>query len=440
MARSRFRRLHQVLRAAWTGDTTANTGSGSLLLAIPFYVAGLRVSSMTGIPSIGPGGQLGQATPLTYTITMLGMLATALSVALFYLCSRVVGFSPRASGIAALGLGLCTFAWYWARTFMSEPTSMFALLVAFYAQLRDAARPSSAWLLLAGSALAFAVLLRVASVIVLPGFGLWLLLEVCAVGERASVCAAATGCMGPPRHRRHWRRRQLQRDPIRQLHRHRLRPPGGTSRGENVGRRVWNAFQPRTKHVSLRSDSDCGCRWVDSTVASGTTGRYCHRINCRAVCPASLSAPVLGRRRLLESSLHREHFPFLMLGLAAVVDRGLRPAGWFALVMVALASVAVQSAGDCRVMHSLCIENDGDRSLIRSTDVACSIFPLVEHARSLVARDLPFHLAPVFFQSTSLAWFQATAFMTGVVLLSMYLRSIFGDADAKAGSDGTLSG
>ena len=50
--------------------------------------------------------------------------------------------------------------------------------------------------------------------------------------------------------------------------------------------------------------------------------------------------------------------------------------------------------------------------------------PIVEHARSLLAGEFPLHLAPVFFQSTSLARLQGFAFMAGVLLLGLYVRSL----------------
>jgi hypothetical protein len=48
--------------------------------------------------------------------------------------------------------------------------------------------------------------------------------------------------------------------------------------------------------------------------------------------------------------------------------------------------------------------------------------PRVEHGRSLLAGELPLHLAPVFFGSSALAWFQAAAFLSGLFLLLIWVR------------------
>jgi hypothetical protein len=127
----------------------------------------------------------------------------------------------------------------------------------------------------------------------------------------------------------------------------------------------------------------------------------------------------------------------LMLGLAALVDRGLHWPGWLTLAALGVVSVIVQVLGivvSCIPYASrmLATEASADRLIWHA-----GFSPLAEHARSLVARDLPLHLAPVFFQSRSLAWFQAAAFVAGCALLIVYLRSISREVRIRV-SDGTL--
>lgn len=406
-------------------------GLGQSLLAIPFYVAGIKLSSLTGIASVADGDRLGQATPLTYSVTLLGMLATALSVALFFLSARLMGFGPRASGFAALGLGLGTFAWYWALTFMTEPVSMLMLLVAFYAQLRDATRPAYAWLLLAGSALGFALLLRIGNLGVLPGFGLWLVWEVARTsgGIRRAVLRIASwlvpvmaGIAGFLAYN------ALRFGDVAELG---YGPPAGHLAGKMWVGVYGLLFSPgRSMFLYAPILIAAAVGWIP-------LWRTRRRI---AIAVALILVPFI----LLHARLPywdgggcwspryvASILPFLMLGFAALVDRVPSRAGWVALALVAILSVGVQILGiavPCIPYASKMMETTSSyERLLWHAEYS----PLTEHARSALARDQPLHFAPVFFQSTSLAWFQTAALLAGLTLLVVFFRSVAGEARAS---------
>src|SRR6187397_2029715 len=79
-------------------------GLGQSILAIPFYLIGATLAPLTDITDVD-GDRISQFSSVTYVVPILGMFATALSVALFFLTARLMGFSTVGSSVAALGLG-----------------------------------------------------------------------------------------------------------------------------------------------------------------------------------------------------------------------------------------------------------------------------------------------------------------------------------------------
>jgi glycosyltransferase involved in cell wall biosynthesis len=409
-------------------------GLGQSLLAVPFYVVGTRAAAWTGNRA-DDAGLFKQATILTYLLTMLGMLATALSVALFYFCARRVGFDQRASAIAALALALGTFVWYWARTFMTEPPTMLMLLVAFYAQLRDAEKPSPRWLVLAGAALGYAVLLRVAAVVVLPGFGLWLLWETwrnastirsAAVRIAAWFFPVAAGITAV-----------LTYNFVRFAT---FSDIGyGSTAAAHLGGKLWVGL-----YGMLFSPGRSMFLYAPMLIASAVGWVSLWRTRRRvAVAVALIVVPyVLFHSRLpywdgggcWSPRYISTIMPLLMLGMAALVARGLSRSGWIAIGLLGVVSVSVQLLG----VTVSCVPYAAKMyATPETTDRIMwhmEYSPLAEHARSAFAHEMPVHVAPVMFQSTTLAWLQGLSLTAGLVLLAVYGRTLAG-APREAGAD-----
>jgi 4-amino-4-deoxy-L-arabinose transferase-like glycosyltransferase len=111
-------------------------------------------------------------------VCLLGTFCTVGTVLLLYLSCLQLGFDEYASILAALTFGTCTFAWFYARTFMTEPASTFFLVLTFYAMLRFKGGRRLTWLCLSGFGLGLAILVRMQNMIVLPAFAIWLIFEL----------------------------------------------------------------------------------------------------------------------------------------------------------------------------------------------------------------------------------------------------------------------
>jgi hypothetical protein len=175
------------------GRWYARYGLGQSLLAIPLYLLGSLLPPTVRTENVFDPHGFVTATPLAFAVTGVGSLTTAGAVALLYLTCRALGYSQTGSVATAGTLGLATFAWFYARTFMSEPSSMLGALLAFYALVRYAARPRSMWLWVSGAAAGIMLLLRIANAALLPPLGLWLLWLVwrqCRLWSRLRALAA----------------------------------------------------------------------------------------------------------------------------------------------------------------------------------------------------------------------------------------------------------
>jgi len=148
------------------GEKYSKYGIGMSVLAVPFYLTGKALSSVLPVaPSYAT----------LFCVSMINALITALSCLLIYCfgCERF-GFPHRTSVLLALGYGLTTIAWFYSEDFMSEPATSLLMLTAVYLLTeRDAAQKNRA-LLLAGVFLGLALTLRLATLVAVPGFLLYL--------------------------------------------------------------------------------------------------------------------------------------------------------------------------------------------------------------------------------------------------------------------------
>ncbi len=135
---------------------------GTPLAAVPFYGAGRVLAKL--LPNADAMG-LGH-----FMVAQLNVVASATSVAVFFLLV-VLLFRSESMGLVLSALyGLSTAVWPYAGVFFSEPLFTLCLLVAFYGAVRYRRDHGPGWLLMAGAALGYSVLVKVSGVVLLPLF------------------------------------------------------------------------------------------------------------------------------------------------------------------------------------------------------------------------------------------------------------------------------
>jgi len=142
------------------GHLYSRKGAGVPLLSLPLVWLGLIV----------PGW--GAAT----TALLFSALVTAATGALLVRYLQALGYDDRVALVTGLTFGLATLAWPYAKTFFSDPLASLCLLAAALALLRfkDTGRATDAFW--AGLALVVAVATRYANLVLVPLFGVLLLI------------------------------------------------------------------------------------------------------------------------------------------------------------------------------------------------------------------------------------------------------------------------
>lgn len=151
------------------GQCFSKYGLGMPLLAmLPFL--GARLLTHTILPA-ADALVLGH-----FFVSYLNQLLTAATGLVFYWYARDLYGSRWLGLILALLYGLTTAAWPYSKVFFSEPLIAFLTVLAAYALLRlQPGRPAAlGWAALAGAALGYAVVTKIAALVLLPLFGLYL--------------------------------------------------------------------------------------------------------------------------------------------------------------------------------------------------------------------------------------------------------------------------
>ncbi len=162
------------------GEKYSKYGVGMSLLAVPFYLAGKMLAQLLGIPA-------GQAT--LFCVGMLNAFVTAFNCALLHrFATHRFGFRAGTANLLALAFGLSSIAWYYSEDFMSEPATTGLLLAAAYCLTGEHTLGTRRSRLLAGLFLGCAATTRLAALVALPGFVLYLLAR-CEGANRASLKA-----------------------------------------------------------------------------------------------------------------------------------------------------------------------------------------------------------------------------------------------------------
>jgi hypothetical protein len=152
------------------GQCFSKYGLGMPLLAAVGYRLGAWTSPLLAPPGADPIA-LGH-----FGVSALNLVLTAATGALVFYLGRAWYDSRWLGLILALLYGLTTSAWPYSKVFFSEPLIAF-LLVAATAALAlgtPAGRLRAGWVAVAGAALGFAVLTKVATLVAVPFFALYL--------------------------------------------------------------------------------------------------------------------------------------------------------------------------------------------------------------------------------------------------------------------------
>ena len=130
-------------------------GLGQPLLAVPFYLAGVAIAKVSGVP---------KHFSTLFTVSLFNPLISSLVCVVLLLCAFELGFTQRVSLFLTCAYGISTTAWHQSQDFMSEPLTTLFLIVAFFFVLRVSSGSEKNYLY-AGCAVGFALLVRPASAV-----------------------------------------------------------------------------------------------------------------------------------------------------------------------------------------------------------------------------------------------------------------------------------
>ncbi|GJL77218.1 MAG: hypothetical protein NPINA01_02070 [Nitrospinaceae bacterium] len=151
------------------GEKFSKYGIGMSVLAVPFYLAGKALSWVLPVePSFAT----------LFSVSMINAFVTALSCLLIYrFGDERFGFSHRTSVFLALGYGLSTIAWFYSEDFMSEPVTSLFMLAAVFIMTGSHGVENQRSLLWAGVFIGLALTCRLAALVAIPGFLIFLMLD-----------------------------------------------------------------------------------------------------------------------------------------------------------------------------------------------------------------------------------------------------------------------
>lgn len=143
------------------GRYYSHYGIGQSLLLLPFLVLGQWVAS------------IGLFVPPEWTMKFVASmlfnpLVSATCCLLVYYTARRLSFSLRTSVALAIVYAFGTMTWVYAKSFFSEPLVTLLLLMTFYSLLSYRHCQRVAWLWMGGLSLGFAILVKPASLIIVP--------------------------------------------------------------------------------------------------------------------------------------------------------------------------------------------------------------------------------------------------------------------------------
>lgn len=156
--------LHQ--KTGTDGRNYSSYELGSILPLAPLYALGSAVSKLVSTPD-----------PNSIEMLFVGLvnpMVTALTVVVLFRFSLDMYRSDRVAFVLAALYGVSTIAWPYSKAFEREPILTLFLIVSTYFSYKFRLYPNSRWLCLAALSLGFLVFAKIANVIFVPLFGIYL--------------------------------------------------------------------------------------------------------------------------------------------------------------------------------------------------------------------------------------------------------------------------
>lgn len=136
------------------GHLYSKRGLGSALLGAPFYWLALH------LPALGA----------VQALMLANALVTAATGWLVYSCILRLGYGPKVGALTAVGYGLGTMAWPYARYFFGEPLAALGLTAGLWGLLTAGQTGRARYASLAGAGLGLALLAKVSNGVTWPLF------------------------------------------------------------------------------------------------------------------------------------------------------------------------------------------------------------------------------------------------------------------------------
>ncbi len=394
------------------------------VLAIPFYVVGRLFERVAPEAAIVDGGGFVRAGPVVYAVSMVGTFSTSGAVALLYLTCRALGFGQLGSVVAALSLGVGTFAWHYARTFMTEPTSMLSILLTFYGILRFERGGGRIWLVVSGLAASLALLSHPRNAVAVAATGLWVLWNIWPRQRHHVGGAIQNGILwvGPI---------LVGCAMIAVYNVGRF----GTVQETGFGGKEFEFSTPIYVGLAgLVLSPGKGLFAYAPILSAGIIGWF-HFRNKHPVVAIAV-AIIVGAHLLFHATYYAWYgggvwgprylvviLPLLAIGVAALIREGVGRRGWMAFAALGGLSIFIQLASVLvpYVPYEEAMQDDAlhDRLVWRPQDS-----PVLVHASALVRGEYPLDVAPHYYASPRLAFVQLAALVAAVVVLAMGLRAM----------------
>ena len=160
------------------GQEYAQYGIGQPLLAVPFYYLGKLLYAVLPAEKVPAWFvdtiQYHARTPLSFTlrlgVSFFNLVVCALICAVLFSFAHKLTGDPKAAWMAALLYGFGTFNWVHSKPFFTEPLATLLLFWSFYLLYVGVKEKSGRRLIISGCLFGYALLVRMDSILMLPGF------------------------------------------------------------------------------------------------------------------------------------------------------------------------------------------------------------------------------------------------------------------------------
>jgi len=143
-------------------------GLGQSLVEVPFIFLH-RLTTSGDLPTyMGEGGPGAPYHSEWMFLILCPSLISAVGCVLVYCLGRRLGFSERVSMVLCVVYGLCTMAWPYSKSLMSEGTLNVAMLGGVYSAVRYVGEKRWHWVAISGACMGFAVVTKITSLLIAP--------------------------------------------------------------------------------------------------------------------------------------------------------------------------------------------------------------------------------------------------------------------------------